>query len=259
MCYDTLSLIKRSLDYAKRVAYSDETIEELESQFERFKEAQQPLFHVSGFEHPVLPVLSQDHPQELQGFLWGLIPFWVKTKDQAMSMWNKTLNARAETLFSKPAYRAAARRRRCIVITDGFYEHHHFQKKTYPFLIRHRDERPMLLAGIYERWEEPGIGRILQSLSIVTTEANDLLATIHNNPRMKGPRMPVIFDDRQARNWLENHDDPRELSALLIPFPSDDLGAYPVATLRGKNGVGNRPDALEKVDYPELPETLKEF
>ena len=92
MCYDSYALTKRSVDYAKRVGYSPETIEELEQQFLRIRETQGPIFHASGYSHPRLPVIHQDQENWVEMSFWGLIPFWTKNRDQALSIWNKTIN-----------------------------------------------------------------------------------------------------------------------------------------------------------------------
>lgn len=110
------------------------------------------------------------------------------------SSWNQTLNARGESIFEKPAFRNSARNKRCIVHVEGFYEHHHFGKRTYPDFIRLKDHDDFALAALWEECKDPATGVALHTFSIVTTEANDLLRRIHNNPKLEGPRMPVNPD-----------------------------------------------------------------
>lgn len=262
MCYDTLTLTKRSLDYARRVGYDDETIKDLEEQFRKLKEAHEPLFHVSGFQHPTLPVITDIHQPQLKTFLWGLVPFWVKDKKQAEATWNKTLNARGETIFEKPAFRAAAKSRRCLVVVDGFYEHHHFKGKTYPYLIQHRQKEPLLLGGIFELWTNPEDEKTWQTVSIVTTSGNKLLTKIHNNPKMSGPRMPLILPKGVEEKWLQEVDEKADkdlVQSLINPYPENELEAYTVGKLRGKEAVGNKAEVLEEVKYPELQDDQKEL
>lgn len=256
MCYDSLSLTKRALDYAQRIGYSDETIQELEEQFLRIRETQGPVFHASGYSHPSLPVISHLLEPEVESALWGLIPSWVKDKEQASSIWNRTLNARSESLLEKPSFRNAAKHSRCLVVTDGFFEHHHKAGKTFPYLVRHLHEEPMIMAGLKEEWTEPESGKIWRSFTIVTTTGNELLKEIHNNPKLKEARMPVILDSEGQKLWLEDwEENPRErINYLCKPYPDDDLKAHTVAALRGKKALGNVAQALEEVKYPELVE-----
>lgn len=256
MCYDSLSLTKRALDYAQRIGYSEETIEELEEQFLRIRESQGPVFHTSGYAHPSFPIIDDLEKLEVKLHLWGLIPSWVKDKEQATSLWNRTLNARSESVLDKASFRVAARKGRCLVVTDGFYEHHHKGGKNFPFLIQHKDRGPMIMAGLKEEWQDPESGKTWRSFTILTTTGNELLSKIHNNPKLKGPRMPVILDRESQKLWLEPWEtDPREqLEYLCRPFADEDLVAHPVHAIRGKKALGNVPEAMDAVEYPELAE-----
>lgn len=256
MCYDSLSLTRRALDYGKRLGYSEDTIQELEEQFLRIRETQGPVFHASGYAHPSLPILRDLDNPEVEARLWGLVPSWVKDKEQATSIWNRTLNARSETLLEKPAFRQAAKKGRCLVVTDGFFEHHYKNGKSFPFLVQHEDEGPMILAGISANWTDPETGRVWRSFSIVTTGGNALLSEIHNNPKLKGPRMPLILDRENQHLWLEDWEaNPKErLEHLSQPYHDDNLKAHAVAPIRGKKALGNVKQALEEYHYPELEE-----
>lgn len=254
MCYDSLSLTKRALDYALRIGYSDETIQELEEQFLRIRETQGPIFHASGYAHPTFPIIENLEEPQVNGHLWGLIPSWVKDKDQAQSIWNRTLNARSETILEKPSFRSAAKRGRCLVVTDGFYEHHHKNGKSYPYLLRHKDESPMIIAGLKEEWTEPESGKLWRSFTIVTTKGNELLSKIHNNPKLKGPRMPVILDRESQKLWLEDWETQAKerIEYICKPYADDELKAHTVHTIRGKKALGNVAEAITEVSYPEL-------
>lgn len=256
MCYDSLSLTKRALDYAQRIGYSDETIQELEEQFLRIRETQGPVFHASGYAHPTFPIVEDLEEPQVNGHLWGLVPSWVKDKEQAQSIWNRTLNARSETILEKPSFRSAAKKGRCLVVTDGFYEHHHKNGKSFPYLVRHQDESPMIIAGLKEEWTEPESGKVWRSFSIVTTQGNELLTQIHNNPKLKGPRMPVILDRESQKLWLEDWEqDPKErVEFICKPYADDDLKAHTVNAIRGKKALGNVKEAIQEVPYAELEE-----
>lgn len=254
MCYDVAYQTKRTLEYARRRGYDPKTIEELEERWERVKDIP-ARFHASGFEHPHLITFTNEDPWVPQAFYWGLIPFWVKDVKSALQTANRTLNARGESIFEKPSFRDAARYRRCLILIDHFYEHHHHKGKTYPFLIKLKNDEPMMLGGLWSEWTNVETGEIVQSISIVTTEGNELLSEIHNNPKMEGPRMPLLLAKDVQEQWLQpmhSKTDQEAIQALIQAYPADEMEAYPVGRLRGKHAAGNVPALLERVDYPEL-------
>lgn len=154
---------------------------------------------------------------------WGLIPSWSKDEKPHYSM----INARAETVASKPAFRSAFKRRRCLIPASGFYEwqpQNHY-KQPYAITMKEQDGgHPTLfsLAGLWEHWESPE-GKVVESCSIVVTDANAVLKPIHD-------RMPVIVDPDNYTAWLdpENHDTD-QLKKLLAPYPAGAMKAYPVS------------------------------
>lgn len=163
-------------------------------------------------------VRCTDAGREWVALRWGLLPPWVRTERPRFSM----INARAETLAHKPAYRAAFRRRRCLVPADGFYEWQVQAGAKRPWHIRRRDGEPFAFAGLWERWE--GEGRAIESFTIVVTEACEALRPIH-------ARMPVILDRDEYDLWLDpGIGDHARLEPLLDPYPADRLEAYPVST-----------------------------
>jgi putative SOS response-associated peptidase YedK len=186
---------------------------------------------------------------------WGLVPHWVKNKDQLKKVWNSNLNARGETIFEKPSFREAAKNSRCIIYIDGFYEHHHFNGKTYPFYIEKKDHSPMALAGLWSDWYEANTKTWLNTFSIVTTTGNSMMSKIHNNPKLNGARMPVILHSELENEWLKTvHDDldKQQLEKMISAFPENKLEAYTVGRLRGKEYMGNVPDVSEELVYEEL-------
>ncbi len=231
MCYSVDYLTKRSIDYAKRRGYDEATVKELEKEFDSIREAIPPHIKALGFSHPELPAFSNEAPFHVTLLSWGLVPFWVKSEDEALQIRKKTLNARGETLFDKPAFREAAKKRRCLIMVDAFYEYYHSGHRAYPFRIRLKNEEPMVLGGIWEHCVLPE-GKEYRTLSIVTTAANELLAKIHNRPRgSKDPRMPLILTKELEDEWLmpgEEAPDRKRIEALIRPYDAGELEAEPL-------------------------------
>lgn len=172
---------------------------------------------------------------------WGLIPFWAEDTNIGYKM----INARAETAAKKPAFKTAFKRRRCLIPTDGFYEWKKEGKQKTPYLCRMKDERLFAFAGIWEHWEGSE-DEVVESCSILTTDANDLIALVHD-------RMPVILPEESYDDWLSiDSDDSTDLQSLLKPFPSDQMKAYPVGTEVNKPSQ-DRPELIE-AKGPELGE-----
>ena len=210
-------------------------------------------WHVSGFEHPELPIITvADGVYRMEPMRWGLIPRWCKDMPTALKMWNQCLNARSETMFDKPAFRAASGKGRAVVVVDSFFEHHHFAGKVYPFNVRRTDGEPMLIAALAEEWTDRDTGEVLHTFAIVTTEANTMMAAIHNNPKLEGPRMPLILEGDTLDLWMDANAQKEEVLHICRPLATEALTAYPVRSLRGKAAVGNDPAAVERFDYPEL-------
>jgi putative SOS response-associated peptidase YedK len=166
-------------------------------------------------------VVPNDGKNRLDFFTWGLIPSWAKDP----SIGNRMINARAETLAEKPSFRNAFRRRRCLVLADGFYEWRKDDGKSKtPMYIRLEDGSPFAFAGLWEIWNAPDGSQVL-SCAIITTEPNPLMAKIHN-------RMPVILPQAAHMPWLHSGEaDTKALSALLKPYPAEEMVAYPVSKL----------------------------
>lgn len=251
MCYTVSYLTKRKVKYARRAGADEAEVKELELQLEELTATQPAMYHVSGFAHPRLLCFTREDGPRFDLFRWGLIPHWVKDAAQAATIGRQTLNARGETLFEKPAFRVAAQHR-CLVLIDGFFEFFHFAKHTYPYHIRLKDGEPMALGGIRSTWHDPQDRVALATVSIVTTEANPLMARIHNNPKAEGPRMPFIVPRERDEAWLSTDADKDRIASLIRPFDADALEAWTVAPLLGKHASPNLPQALEPYDYPEL-------
>lgn len=253
MCYDFHT--KVSIQAERSRYWNDpETFKRIEEELK--KENLQDYYHATGFEHPKMLIYTNENPHKPTVSRWGLVPFWVKDKKQQVQIWNKTINARGETIFEKPAFRESAKSKRCLIYAQGFFEHHHFKGKTFPYYIHRKDEQPIIFAGLWSDWTDQETGKILNTFSIVTTKANPMMAKIHNNPKLPEPRMPVIFDEDYADEWLKpeikSDSDKQVLLDLLKPYPQEKLDSYTVGKLRGKQAAGNSPNVIDKVTYSEL-------
>lgn len=181
-----------------------------------------------------LPVvrLDQKGERELAQLKWGLIPMWAKDSKIAYS----TINARAETVHEKPAFRTAFRKRRCLVPADGFYEWQPGEKKQ-PYRITMKDGEPFAMAGLWERWdkgEEP-----LETFTIIVTAGNSLMKPIHD-------RMPVILPPETWDHWLTAADTAIPM-ALLQSYPASKMAAYKVST-RVNSPKNNDAEVIEPLN-----------
>jgi putative SOS response-associated peptidase YedK len=166
-------------------------------------------------------VLGGDGPR-LRPMRWGLVPSWAKDP----SIGSKLINARAETLAEKPAFRQALKARRCIVPVAGFYEWRREAGGKQPYFISGADGAPLSLAGLWEDWNG------LLTFTVVTVPANEMIAPIHD-------RMPAILAPDEALAWLKTGD-----TALLKPCPSEAFAAWPVSA-RVNSPANNDPRLIE--------------
>jgi putative SOS response-associated peptidase YedK len=167
-------------------------------------------------------VIPNDGKNRVDFFLWGLIPSWAKDP----GIGSRMINARAETLAEKPAFRTAFRRRRCLVLADGFYEWRQEPGRTTktPMYVQLKSKEPFGFAGLWEIWQN-GDGSEIRSCTIITTSPNRLMEEIHN-------RMPVILPREAHSIWLSPDElSPKELRPLLGPYPDEEMSAYPVSRM----------------------------
>jgi putative SOS response-associated peptidase YedK len=176
------------------------------------------------------PASETGSPRTLTLLRWGLVPHWARDP----SIGGHMFNARAETVAEKPAFRAAFTARRCLVLADGFYEWQAAASgprkgHKQPFFIHMQDQRPFAMAGLWEHWQAGD--QVIESCTIITTEPNDLVASIHS-------RMPVIVAPDAYALWLDPQmQQPEPLLALLRPYPAAAMASYPVS--RTVNNVRN--------------------
>ena len=180
-------------------------------------------------------VVNDEGQRQFFAMRWGLIPSWAKDS----SVGNRMINARAETVAEKPAFRSALRKRRCLVPADGFYEWQKLGKAKHPVRIVLKTREPFGFAGLWETWTPPEGGEI-KSCTIITTDANDLLKEVHE-------RMPVILKKEAESVWLDpNIQEPEKLLPLLKPYPPELMEFYPVS--RAVNSTSNdSPDCIVPV------------
>jgi putative SOS response-associated peptidase YedK len=162
---------------------------------------------------------TNNYQKEVVPFKWGLIPFWAKDP----TIGNRMINSRSETVTEKPSFKAAFKNHRCLIAADGFYE---WQKKSegpkQPYFIRMKENKPLALAGIWDKWKSPE-GQTVESCSILTTEPNEVVKPIHK-------RMPVIIDPKNFDFWLNpENKEIEKIKPLLKPYDAKKIEAYPVS------------------------------
>ncbi|MEX2121576.1 MAG: SOS response-associated peptidase [Pirellulales bacterium] len=176
--------------------------------------------------------------RELAWVRWGLVPRWAD--DPAIG--NRLINARAETVASKPAFRDAFRERRCLVVADGFYEWKKTGGRKQPYHLGLRQGELLAFAGLWDQWQRSGAA--LETATIVTTDANELVRPLHD-------RMPAIVAADDYDRWLEPDCDHAQLMEVLRPYPAERMSAHPVSTLVN-NTANDVPECLEPDDRDNL-------
>ena len=193
----------------------------------------------------VYVVMSDGDARRLRPLHWGLVPFWAKDP----SIGNRMINARAEGLAEKNAYKAAFKRRRCIVPADGFYEWKKVagHKTKQPYFIHRPDHELLAFAGLWEEWKPKGSDGSdrLRSTTIITTTANETMAPVHD-------RMPVILPPGAWDEWLDpDNDDTAALGRLLVPAPPRVLTMHAVSTDVG-NVRNHGPHLIDPIPADEV-------
>ncbi len=192
---------------------------------------------------PVVAVRNRQGRREPAYLRWGFVPSWAKD----VSVGSRMINARAETVHEKPAYRHAFRRRRCLIPADGFYEwrRRSDSRKRQPYLITLADESPFAMAGLWEHWQDD-MGNELETCTILTTQANELVAELHD-------RMPVILEPDHYDDWLNTPEqDADRLRALCVPYPADLMMHRPVSTYVN-NARHEGPRCTSPLEDPDPP------
>ncbi len=164
---------------------------------------------------PVIRLNRETGERELVMMRWGLIPYYAKSAAEFKGF--STINARAESVESRAMWRGPFERRRCLVIADGYYEWLKLEPKVKkPFAYTLRGDEPFALAGLWDAWKDPANGKWLQTFAIVTTDANELAAEVHD-------RMPVILHPRDFDRWLERGEAHAPPVDLLRPYEAEGM------------------------------------
>lgn len=262
MCYTVSQLVNKRIKEARKSGESEDFIDDLVKLYNELAEKEEDTYMLGGFTPTAqIPIVIDYEQPKVELADWGLIPWFIKSDSDRISLRRKTLNAKSETLLDRKSFKSAAKGKRCVIALDGFFEYHHLNKKKYPFFIHKKNNAPILLAGIWNDWKNEVTGEIRRTASIVTTEGNDLMKNLHNNPSNPN-RMPVILPPENIKDWMTpfHEDEPMEkyhqeyLQDLTRPYEGDDLSYYTVPQLMGKKGVGNTPAATEKLEYEEILE-----
>lgn len=175
--------------------------------------AVEPRYNIAPTQYIAAVRNDENQQRELVMLRWGLVPFWAKDA----SIGNRMINARAETVAEKPAYRAAYRHRRCVVLADGFYEWRREDDSKTPYFISLANGEPFALAGLWENWNDKESGDSIQTTTLITTAANEFMVPLHH-------RMPVILESNSAGEWLAGSNDLLDDVAAITPA----LQAWPV-------------------------------
>jgi putative SOS response-associated peptidase YedK len=189
-----------------------------------------------------MPAICSGRSGKIQLLKWGLIPSWVKTDDNANNIRYKTFNARSESIDNKPSFSGSFRSKRCLIPVKGFFEWQHTGTGKIPWYIHRANDDIISFAGLWDDWVESRTGEIISTFSIITTDANDLMAVIHNSKK----RMPVILDKTEEYQWLNLSIESSEALKMLKPCPSDILKAHTISPLiNDKTADRNSPELIK--------------
>jgi putative SOS response-associated peptidase YedK len=223
----------------------------------------QPVYHANAYQFPDWPIVTHQEPGRFQMMHWGLIPGWTKTNDNAAEIRAKTINARSETIYEKPSFRTSAQAgKRCLIPVTGFYEWYTMgnpaqSNKKFPFYITASDQTIVSIAGLWDEWADPETGELAQTYTLLTTEANPLLAAIHNTKK----RMPCVLTKAAEQAWL--HDDLSEANALALlerQYPASKMHSYSISKrITSRSEPSDVPEVMAPSTYPELSNSPQLF
>ena len=196
----------------------------------------QPNFNVAPTQE-ILTIIKHDNEIKLEKLHWGLVPFWAKET----SIGSRMINARAETVASKPSFRNAFKKQRCLIPASGFYEWKGEKGQKQPYYITIPSGEPFAFAGLWEAWTGKDDESVYKSCTIITTAANDKISELHN-------RMPIILDPKVYEQWLDiDIQDPKKLELILKDGIVHDMKYHPVSKL--VNSVKNNdPNCIKPID-----------
>lgn len=225
-CHEEFIRIVKSFGISKSSAAS------VESEY-------RPSYNIPPSRNILIAAADENGERHLQLCKWGLIPVWAR----ATAIGDKMINARAETVAEKPAFRDAFNKNRCFIVANGFYEWRREGTAKFPVYVRLKSQEIMAFAGLYSLWKSP-VGEDIYTAAIITTDANELLSAVHD-------RMPVILSPEKYDEWLNpNEKDKAKLLSLLRPYPSDEMEYYDV-TLYVNRPEHDSPDVIEPLNMSE--------
>jgi putative SOS response-associated peptidase YedK len=203
---------------------------------------------MTGFAHPSMYIVKQESPDFVDVAKWGLVPSFISDETKAKDYFVNTLNAKAETIFEKVSFKKSILPRRCIIPVSGFFEWRDINKAKYPYYIGVKNEDVFCIGGIYDTWVNKSTGEINTTFSMVTTEANSLMAKIHNLKL----RQPLILDSANAERWIKNDLTQGEVIDLMKPMSEDHMKAHTIKKVSPKNVDVFSDEIIGEYEYPEL-------
>ena len=205
-------------------------------------ELKQVHYLVSGFSHPKLPVFKYESIEISE---WGLIPSFASNENKAEELAKMTLNARSDTIHQKPSFKNSIISNRCILPLDGFYEWQHNGKTKQPYYIYPTDETVFYLGCIFNSWVNRQTGELRDTFSIITTDANPLMATIHNSKK----RMPLILPKSSIEAWTDPKTEMALVNQMMHPYSNELMSAHTISTDAGNPRINrNVPEIKKRVD-----------
>jgi putative SOS response-associated peptidase YedK len=205
-----------------------------------------PSYYYHAFGLPKIPAICSPEPDKIKLLQWGLIPSWTRNLEDANTIRYKTFNARAESIDKKPSFSSSVKSKRCIIPVKGFFEWQHAGKEKIPWYIFHSNNEILSIAGLFDDWTESRTGDIYSTFTIITTDANDLMAEIHNSAK----RMPVILDKTSESAWKDQSASLEDVLTLLRPCPNEILNAHPVSPLINDRSVDrNTQEVIKPYSY----------
>ncbi len=235
MCFSVnVNLVKEELEERYGISFPD-------------KYRYEPSYYYHAFGLPVIPAVCSERPSTISLLKWGLIPSWTRSVEDAESIRYKTFNARAETIDSKPSFSSSFKEKRCIIPVKGYYEWQHVGKRKIPWYVYRSDNDIITLAGLYSEWKPDSDSETLKTFSIITTEANTLMAEVHNSKK----RMPVILNRSDEKKWIDITVSPARALEMLKPCSSNVLKAHTIGPLvNDRTANRNTPEVIREYTWP---------
>lgn len=234
MCFSiNVNLVKEELEKRYGVNFPD-------------KYPYDPSYYYHAFSLPEIPAICSDNPQTIRLLKWGLIPSWIKSEEKAAEIRLKTFNARVESIGQKASFSLSFKSKRCLVPVKGFYEWQHSDKLKIPWYVTYTESDIFSLAGLFSEWSDSRRGELVSTFTIITTEANELMAYIHNSKK----RMPVILNRQDELKWLDLSVQQEEALSLLKACPSELLKAHTIGPLiKDRSANKNTPEIIREYSW----------